>query len=326
MTSTTLPPGQRIWLNSILYLTDFSAPSEAALPFCVALAREYGAVVHALHVLTPTTFSYTTPDLMPATIRAAEETAEYELQRLEARLDGVGHDSSFKRAADVWPAVDDAIHENKADLIVLGTHGRTGAQKLLMGSVAEEIFRRAPVPVLTIGPHVNRGLHNAARFRRILYATDFTPESLAAAPWAISMAQENQAHLLLLNVMRPRELQAHERCAEETIANAMHHLHELVPPSAELWCRPEAFVQYGDPAGKILESAQELAADLIVLGLRNATGYIGPTTHLARTTAQSVVARAHCPVLTVRAQQLECATAKVRRAASICPLSPQVAI
>ena len=95
-----------------------------------------------------------------------------------------------------------AIEADDVDLIVLGTHGRTGAEKLLLGSVAEEIFRRSPVPVLTIGPGVRSSTHNAGRFRRVLFATDLSPESLAAAPYAITLAQENQARLALLLVMR----------------------------------------------------------------------------------------------------------------------------
>jgi nucleotide-binding universal stress UspA family protein len=323
---TTIPVGSRIPLTNILYLTDFSAPSEAALPFGVSVAREYGAALHALHILTPTALAYTTPELATATLEGQEEAAEIEMQRIESRLAGVSHDSTVRRAFDVWPAVEDAILEFKADLIVLGTHGRTGAQKLVMGSVAEEIFRRSPVPVLTIGPAVNRGLHGGARFHRILFATDFTPDSLAAAPWAISMAQENQAHLVLLNVLRQRDVLSNERFAEETVAHSMYQLHEIVPPSAELWCRPEAFVQYGDPARKILEVAQERGADLIILGVREATGYVGATTHLARTTAQNVVAHAHCPVLTVRGQRVDLATVKVRPDRVFCGLSEEVVI
>ncbi|HUJ81227.1 MAG TPA: universal stress protein [Candidatus Acidoferrales bacterium] len=323
---TTVPVGSRISLSNILYLTDFSAPSQAALSFGVSVAREYGAALHAFHVLTPTTLAYTTPELAAATLEAEEEAAEIEMQRIESQLAGVVHDTTVKRGFDVWPTIEDAILEFKADLIVLGTHGRTGPQKLVMGSVAEEIFRRSPVPVLTIGPAVDRGLHSGGRFHRILFATDFTPESLAAAPWAISMAQENQARLVLLNVLRQRQVLTNERVAEETVANSMYHLHELIPPSAELWCRPEAFVQYGDPAHKILEVAQERGADLIIVGVREATGYVGATTHLARTTAQHIVAHSHCPVLTVRGQRLERATAKVRPQATVCGVPTAVVI
>jgi hypothetical protein len=86
------------------------------------------------------------------------------------------------------------LGEYEIDLMILGTHGRTGAMKLLLGSVAEEIFRRASVPVLTIGPSVRKGFHSGGQFRRVLLATDFTREAQTAAPYAISMAQENKSN------------------------------------------------------------------------------------------------------------------------------------
>jgi nucleotide-binding universal stress UspA family protein len=322
---TILQADARVTLNNILYLTDFSQPSEAALPFGLAVAREYGATLHAFHVLTPTTLAYTSPELAASTMDAQEDQAEANMQRLESQLDGVPHDTTVKRGYDVWPAVEDAILKQKADLIVLGTHGRTGAQKLVMGSVAEEIFRRSPVPVLTIGPSVTRGLHNSAHFHHILFATDLTPDSLAAAPWAFSMAQENQADLILLNIIHQHEWAASEKLAEETTAQAIDQLQSIVPPGAEAWCRPQTFVQYGDPARKILEMARERAADLIVLGVREANGYLGATTHFSRTTAQNVVAHARCPVLTVRGQSVSVSCAAARRTAVI-GLTPELVV
>ena len=166
--------------------------------------------------------------------------------------------------------------------------------------MAEEIFRRAGVPVLTIGPSVTKGLHNGGQFSRVLFATDFTTEAQAAAPYAISMAQEHQARLLLLHVMRDPDFKARKRTAEDSVANAMHQLYELVPQEAELWCRAETTVRFGNPAERIIETAVELEADLIVLGVRSAAGHLGAATHLGRTTAHKVVAHAPCPVLTVR--------------------------
>ena len=80
----------------------------------------------------------------------------------------------------------------------------------------------------------------------------------------------------------------------------MHELYEIIPEGAELWCRPEATVRYGNPIDRILEAAEEHQADLIVLGVRDAAGHLGAVTHLERTTAHKVVVRARCPVLTVR--------------------------
>ncbi|MGD1210393.1 MAG: universal stress protein [Candidatus Acidiferrales bacterium] len=292
--------GARVTLNNILYLTDFSEPSEAALPFATAVAREYGAKVYAFHVLIPAAYVYTTPETAAAGIEAQEEAAQEDMQRVEAQLVGIPHESVVERGTGIWPSLERAIKEYAIDLIVLGTHGRTGAQKLLLGSVAEEVFRRSHVPVLTIGPWAHSGIHKGAKFHRVLYATDFSNESASAAPYAISMAQENQATLILLNVMREPETPLTEREAQDAISNATYQLHEIVPASAELWCRPEAVVRYGNAADKIIETAKERGADLIVLGVRDARGHIGAATHLERTTAHKVVAHAVCPVLTVR--------------------------
>jgi nucleotide-binding universal stress UspA family protein len=147
---------------------------------------------------------------------------------------------------------------------------------------------------------VRTGAHSGGRFHRLLFATDFTPEAAAAAPYAISIADENQARLILLHVMRNPGPTAAEKNAQDSVANVMHELYEIVPQSAELWCRPEAIVRFGNAADRILEAAKEHDADLIVLGVRDAAGRLGAATHLERTTAHKVVAHAACPVLTVR--------------------------
>jgi nucleotide-binding universal stress UspA family protein len=290
----------RISLKNILLLTDFSEPAEVAIPFAIAVAREYESKVYAMHVLTPVPLAYASPESAAAAIEGMEEGAQAGMQRVDAQLAGVPHETMLVRSESVWTAVEQTLSECKIDLVILGTHGRTGAMKFLLGSVAEEIFRRAKAPVLTIGPKVERGAHNGGQFHRVLFATDFTLEAQAAAPYAISMAQENQARLLLLHVMRDPDPKRNTRTAQDSVANIMHQLYELVPPEAELWCRPEATVRFGNPAERILDAAMELEADLVVLGVRDAAGHLGAATYLERTTAHKVVAHAPCPVLTVR--------------------------
>jgi len=292
--------GTPLILKSILFLTDFSEPSEAALPFVTAVAREYGATIHAVHVLVPDTYAYGSPETASSGFEVQEENAQAEMQRVEAKLTGVAHEISIVRGAGIWQALEQVSASCEADLIVLGTHGRTGTQKMLLGSVAEEIFRRSEIPVLTIGPWVRDGIHCAAHYRRILYATDFSDESRAAAPYAVSLAQENQSRLFLLHVIHERKHHHKLASAGMTVANAMHELYELVPSDAELWCRPEPLVQYGDPATRILETAEDRDVDLVVLGVRDAAGRLGAATHLERSVAHRIVAHAKCPVLTVR--------------------------
>ena len=93
----------------------------------------------------------------------------------------------------VWLVLKSVIDEKKIDLLVLGTRGRTGIGKFFLGSVAEEIVRQAHCPVLTVGPHSPSEPPREGRFRQILYATDFSEESLAAAPYAISLTRTSSS-------------------------------------------------------------------------------------------------------------------------------------
>ena len=132
--------------------------------------------------------------------------------------------------------------------------------------------------------------------RRFLYATDFTTHSERAAAYAISLAQENQAHLTLLHVVQETsEISAHNRA--RMVEYFTKQLRELLPAEAEMWCEPEIIVEFGDPADIILKVARDAQAEVIALGVRRAGTFPG---HLPPATAYKVVCQAHCPVLTVR--------------------------
>ena len=193
-----LENGARIGLKNVLYMTDFSTSSEAALPVVRGIAAAYGAKVHALHVLLPDPYAGMSAEMAPALAEGKEEAAKAQMQQLESQLNGVGVKGYLVGNTAVWPAVEEAIAKHSIDLIVLGTSGRTGGSKWVLGSVAEDIFRRSSVPVMTVGPFARSEICRDGRFTRVLFATDFTPESLAAAPYAISVAEENDAKLILL--------------------------------------------------------------------------------------------------------------------------------
>ena len=197
-----------------------------------------------------TSFSPVIPGVVPRKpSRRTTTFAEMEMQKVESKLVGIDHDAQVLQGMEIGAAIDQTIAKHHIDLIVLGTHGRTGTQKLLMGSVAEEIFRRSSVPVLTIGPHVRTSTHSP-RFYRVLFATNFTSHSVPAASYAVSLAQENQARLILLHVMRKREPSnaAEESQFEMSVAEAIHQLYETVPKSVELGVSPEVAVEFGEPS------------------------------------------------------------------------------
>lgn len=298
---TTMQANKRIALKNILFLTDFSESSATAIPFATSIARAYGSVVHALHVLQPSAYTYMTPEVAGTLLDSQEDLARAEMQRVDAELMGLTHETIIERGGAVWPVLSQVLKEREVDLIVLGTHGRTGAQKLLLGSSAEEVFRRARVPVLTIGPAVKTGAHSGGKFRCVLFATDFNAVSTVAAPYAISLAQENQARLILLHVLPAPKPGKATRPGELSVAEAMHQLEILVPQDAELWCRLEPMVNHGAPGREILATASRCGADLIVLGVRGMDTLTRVATRMDRAIAYDVVAHAPCPVLTVRA-------------------------
>jgi nucleotide-binding universal stress UspA family protein len=290
---------KRVSLKNILFLTDFSWASESALPFVREVAREYGAKITALHVTIPDALTYMTPDSPAAAIELQQGAALMEMKQVEAQLAGISNHMIVMAGTSVWPVVAPLLQNRETGLVVVGTHGRTGLPKLLLGSTAEEIFRRSPVPVITIGPAACKNDSRGARWQRVLFATDFSAESLAAAPYAISFAEENNAELTLVYVIGPTGQRKEPSNNTPTVAEALHQLFEIVPAEAGLWCRPEAIVEHGDPAIRILALATQRKADLIVLGIRS-RNHVLVTSHLEKSVAHTVVTQAACPVLTVR--------------------------
>lgn len=293
-----LENGTRITLRNILYLTDFSDSSEAALPVVRGIASTCSATVHVLHVVLPDPNINMSVEMASAAKEAEQETVKAQVQQVESQLKGLSVKGYLSWDANVWPSVERALVDHEIDLIVVGTTGRTGGSKWIWGSVAEEIIRRSPVPVMTVGPFVRGECRSDGRFHCVLFATDFSVESAAAEPYAISLAEESDAKLILLHVNREHGEGKRNIEKRLSVAEAMHLLDRIVPSDAALWCRPEALVLYGQPAARILETAKEYGADLIVMGVRG-RGHLLAATRREGTTAHKIVARAMCPVLTV---------------------------
>jgi nucleotide-binding universal stress UspA family protein len=283
------PPPARVLLNNILVATDFSEASTAALFYALLLVRRYDATLYLAHVVRPD---------------AATDEAWREGQRLTTDLLVSGHlrGVSYKLLVgqgEIWEGMAPMVQQNNIDLIVVGTRGRTGLAKVLLGSVAEKIFRQASCPVLTVGPKSPGPASQETGIRRILYATDFTPQSLHAFGHALSLAQHYQAQLILLNVVQ--ELTADSTLQKgRALDEAKQRLRDLVPADAGLSLEPEFVVGFGTPGTRILDVAAEKAPELIVLGVTHP-----PDAALGGrrwTTASEVIGQAICPVLTVRGE------------------------
>jgi nucleotide-binding universal stress UspA family protein len=293
--------GRRIALKNVLFATDFSSCSNAALPYALSIARRYSAILYAAHVMpTKAEMVLLAPKTWPTIAREEDKRVRAQFKELERQLEQLPHEVLMPRGK-VAAALAQVIDEQRIDLLVLATHGRAGIGKLLLGSVAEDVFRRAPCPVLTVGPHVSSKPQLEIEFQRVLFATDFTDNSLAALPYALSSAEEDEAHLTLLHVVEHPAAGIAD--LDEVRGSLTLRLQNLVPAEAKPWCHVECLLEFGrqfaPPAQRILEVAKDQADDLIVLGVRPVRGMMGLATHLSSTTAQ-ILTQAACPVLTVR--------------------------
>ena len=285
----------RLALKKILFATDFSRVSEAALPFAVAVARRFQSSIEAVHVLAPgelQPLAEAAPIILqtPITQRAEQQMAE--LLRSDAFGD-VAHDGRVRSGVEIWTEIEALIASEQVDLVVVGTHGREGLKQIVLGSIAETIFRAAPCPVLVVGPRVPKK-STLPVFRDLLFATDLSPASLKAVPFVQGFAEENQADVIVLHVSQEK---VHDRKEQALAAESLGKwMRELIPPKLG-W---EYEVQFGSPVESVLKLAADRQCDLILLGAHHASNF---ASHLPGAVAHRIVSEAPCPVLTVHWQE-----------------------
>ena len=297
-----------IEFKHVLCPVDFSESSNRSLDHAVALARWYESRLTVLHV-APTFEPMPVQGELGYPMQIVNPfTPEEVVAEMRRRLDvaGVPPDAVVTaRAGHVSTTIVDEAMASSADLIVMGTHGRRGFKRLLLGSVTESVLRDAPCPVLTVPPHAPADSTRVVVFERILCPVDFSPSSLQALGFALDLARQSNGRLTLLNVV--------EWLAEEEPVASAHfnvpevrgqmrqdsdrRLHGLVAEESRTWCEIDNVVGFGRAHREILRTAEMKSADLIVMG---AQGRGGVGLALFGSTTQQVLRGAGCPVLTVR--------------------------
>ena len=310
MTNISQPMGAG--LNAVLISTDLSRTSDKPLRHALAVARHYSAKLYLTHVVSSLGYTIAGPE---AHELACEATTR-EVRKLEndlvekGSLTGLAYEF-IVRKGEIWPELQSVIHDKHIDVIVVGTHGRRSLGKVLMGSVAEQIFRHSNVPVLTVGPGSAEisPIEERDTLRPFLFATDFGAASLNALPLAISFANHFGAKLLLLHVapVAPIPEDFHwsrttsdiRQLQENARQESLERLHKAVSANPSLTIEPEFLIKFGTPSKVILHVASTVGADLIVMGV-NRSHLIDTSSHMPSTTAYEVVCGAGCSVLTVR--------------------------
>lgn len=278
-------------IGNIIVSTDFSPASETALLFALGIARRNNAKVWIVHVVGDTFFSEETQQRV---VNDAWREGQRQLTDhfIAGRLDGV-ENKLLVETGSVTDVLIKEVKKHHADLLVIGTHGRSRITKLFMGSIAESVFRQAPCPVLTVGPGTKAKDVPPEGPRKILLATGFSKHSLAAGELAVRMAVRQEAELILLHV-GPDPLTG---LREDYVHHNEKRLREVVPGDVKMATPPKTVVRFGVAAEQILGVAKELKPDLIVLGVRQPEGF---GRRLRWATAYEVVSNAKCPVVTVR--------------------------
>jgi len=273
-------------LDSILVATDFSPASQVATRFAIEIARRHKAKLLMAHVAS----SQSEKPLMEAWRAGQSDVMEH---FIAGRLTGIEHELLVK-PGDVWEVLSQLINERSIDLVVVGTRGRTGVWKMIMGSVAEKIFRQAPCPVLIVGPSSSQTPEIGPQ--RILVPTGFAHQSLFAVRYATWLSEQLQSSLAVVHVVTDAERLAAEE-QQRIRSERLKRLRALIAEDASLPAAPEFLVELGGATSKILETSAAWKPNLIVLGLRPLGRSRGET---AQAKAYEIVCKASCPVLTVR--------------------------
>ena len=299
-------------LKQILCPVDFSEFSRRALDHALAVARCYGSTVTALHVVAPMPVVVPGPYYFgaePPPPMALPPTDHgviaAQLQRLAdaEQVPGVRVETLVAEAPVVYSEILDHAARLGSDLVVMGTHGRSGFERVFLGSTAEKVLRKARCPVMTVPPKAPDAMpRGPVPFTRILCAVDFSESSKVALDYGMSLAREGHAALTLAHVieMRPLYYDFSPPAVVDLTAwseDARRRLRHMVPDAVRSSCSVRELVRNGTPYREVLTLATELGSDLIVMGVQGRGAadlfFFGSTTH-------HVIREARCAVLTLR--------------------------
>jgi nucleotide-binding universal stress UspA family protein len=266
-----------VQIKNILCPVDFSEFAERAYQYAYSLSKRYDAKLYLQHAIRPLTeYSYDIPAGWAQQYYAQSRAESKEALQKMITAHGT---NGFKPDLLVqvgFPArvILEFSKTQPIDLIVMGTHGRQGADRWVTGSVTEKVIRKARCPVLAVrkpvhdfvAPHAQ---DDPVRLRRILLGTDFSDYGQRAFAYAISLAMEYNAELTLLHVLEDvpegEELEA-------ATARIIRELEAPVPADARNWCSIKSVVRLGVPYQEIIQLALDSQTDLIVLGVRGRSG------------------------------------------------------
>ncbi len=282
-------------VKTVIYATDLSLCCQNVGFYAAFLARFYSAELLVAHAFILSQAAMEV-EFDPGLISEQRKDLEFLLSRKAAKLSHAGvHARPALVEGDPKKALVELADKHGPSLMILGTHGGGWIEREIIGSVAEKILRSTSWPVLTVGPQVKSAANRDLRFRRILYATDFTPAAARAATYAVCFAEAFGARIDVLNVIERESLDRPDRLRELTSSFAQA-IDQHLPKRTKEFSTPRAFVEIGNAHHQILRHIKEHDVDLLVLGIKKAS-HLGITSRTSG--AFQLIVGATCPVLTI---------------------------
>ena len=295
-------------IDRILCATDFSDISKYVLPYSVQMAKEFSATLYVCHVIDlPTISLYGEAIIDP--ISQQQQFMDVARREIESLMDGTGISwEPLISVGHITEEITRMVIDNKIDLVISATHGRSGLKRFFLGSVTERLMRTLsrPLLVLRVPEESATDVHVTQRFpfKRILVGCDFSVDSEAALDCSLNMAQEFESELHLVHVVEPtayREFPSIPGEPDDPLQRDLYDsiktkLHALIPTEALNWCSAKASIMAGKPYAELVRYAELNDIDLIALGVR---GHGMVEELLVGSTTDRVIRRAPCPVLSV---------------------------
>ena len=283
--------------RTIVFATDFFESSRLALDYATGFAERYKAkvvMVHAIELTQPACEA----EILGHKKSMLRVSAE---QRLESLAQGVRRlgievitHTEAGEPSDVLVRMAEAYN---ADMLVLGTHGvHRGLGHLLLGSNVEKLLMESPCPTLTVGRHVMAGVDMHLRFSEVLYVSDFSAEAVAAAPYALLLARDFGAPIDVCQLMP--DAAVNDPSIKVAMSTAYcDEMRRILPDADHYWCTPTFQLDRSLMTEQVLERAEMNSAGVVVLGIK-AEPFLGR--HLHTSFGYELLAKATCPILTVR--------------------------
>ena len=277
----------------VLFATDFSAPCENAWSYALAFAKRYKSKLLLAHVIAPSVYAAVPAELVSSAKEQVKRNAEAQLARLQQSNGGTERLNCelLLREGEVAEVLLRLIHDYRVDLLVAGTRGHGGTERLLLGSVAEKLFRQARCPVLVVPERASSDQEPA--IHRILCPIDFSPDSPTALAYASSIACHYKAQLIVMHVVE--EPTSADKMAELT-RTAEERLRRLLNSDQNLPFESQIEIAFGVPTERISRIANDYQPDLIILSPHSAAAAIA---HERERTAYRIIRWSRCPVLTI---------------------------